>query len=132
VQEQKQKLLVRLNIMFIMQEVRYYFFVQNLILELLIFNIGLGFSTMSPIITMFAVIYFVVGYWRAKYSYVFVYPPNFNEGIKMTPLAINRIVIGMYIYQVTLLGVFTLKVIKYRQIKFKISSILHLVDLLQY
>lgn len=77
--------------------------------ELLIFNIGLGFSSMSPIITLFALTYFVVGYWRAKYNYVYVYPPNFNEGIKMTPLAINRIVIGMYVYQVTLLGVFMLK-----------------------
>ena len=95
-------------------------------IELLIFNIGLGFSSMSPLISVFAVIYFSVAYFRAKYNYIYVYAPNFNEGLKMMPLVINRVFTGMYIYQITLLGVLSLKVCNFLGI-FKKNPLIFLI-----
>jgi len=75
--------------------------------ELLVFAIGLCYSTMSPIILPFTMIYFALSYFVAKHNFIFVFNPRY-DGIRMTHAVIDRIFIAIILYQLIILGVFTL------------------------
>lgn len=80
--------------------------------ELLIFCISLTYSTMAPIISIFTTLYFILSYFWTKYNFIFVYLPNY-EGIRMSHIVINRIFIGTLLFQITMLGVFSINYFPY-------------------
>jgi len=63
------------------------------------------YSVMSPIILPFTVIYFCLAYWTAKYNFVFLFIPKY-EGVRMTRIAVDRIIFGLALYQACMIGVF--------------------------
>jgi len=76
--------------------------------ELLIFGIALTYSSMTPLVLPVATSYFAFAYLTMKYNFVFVFTPPY-QGIGMTRIVIDRSVISIFLYQMTMIGVFALK-----------------------
>jgi len=88
------------------------FFAQQYSKELLIFTIGLIYSSMAPIVLPFSMLYFAITFVCEKYSWVYVYHPNY-EGTRMSRKVINRIFVALFLYQATLLGALGLTLFPY-------------------
>jgi len=76
--------------------------------ELLIFTMALTYSSISPFMLPVATIYFAFAYLTMKYNFVFVYNPPY-QGIHMTQVTIDQTTMGIFIYQLTMMGIFGLK-----------------------
>ncbi|KAF9088839.1 hypothetical protein BGX23_007090 [Mortierella sp. AD031] len=75
----------------------------------LAFVIILIYSCIKPMILIFGVIYFAVGYLVFKYQLLYVYfHPNESSG-QIWPMVYNRLTLGLITFQVTMLGLFMLK-----------------------
>ncbi|KAF9911746.1 hypothetical protein EC991_002474 [Linnemannia zychae] len=75
----------------------------------LAFVIVLIYSCMKPIILLFGLIYFTLGYVVYKYQVLYIFfRPNESNG-KIWPMVYNRIMVGLLIFQSTMVGVFMLK-----------------------
>ncbi|KAF9978906.1 hypothetical protein BGZ73_008411 [Actinomortierella ambigua] len=73
---------------------------------LLVFIIILIYSTIKPIILIFGVIYFLIGYVALKYELLYVFfHPNESGGLAW-PMVYNRVVVGLLIFQLTMVGLF--------------------------
>ncbi|KAG0231838.1 hypothetical protein BGW42_008587 [Actinomortierella wolfii] len=73
---------------------------------LLVFIIILLYSTIKPVILIFGVIYFMIGYIAFKYELLYVYfHPNESGGLAW-PMVYNRAVVGLLIFQLTMVGLF--------------------------
>jgi hypothetical protein len=83
-------------------------YAENYAQALLIFAIGMCYSVMSPIILPFVCTYFAVGWFVAKYNFIFVKQPKY-EALKMTSIAINRIMFTLLLFQGIMIGEFSLK-----------------------
>jgi hypothetical protein len=59
--------------------------------SLLIFLLGMTYSTIAPLILPFVFIYFVYGYFVYKYNLVFVRAPRFESGGLFFPLVFARL-----------------------------------------
>jgi len=66
----------------------------------LILLICLVFSTASPLITAFAVVYFAFGFIIWRYQIAYVYVRSFESGAVMFPALFSRIIFSLAIYQV--------------------------------
>ena len=73
--------------------------------ELLVLLVGLVYATVAPIILPFVVIFFAMGYFVYKYSFVYVFVPEFQTGGKLWPVIFKRVAASLVIYHVTLIGV---------------------------
>lgn len=80
--------------------------------ELLIFSIALSYSSMVPLMLPFATLYFAIAYLTAKHNFVYVFTPH-HEGNRMTRLVIHCVMVGILIYQATMMGVLGLKLFPY-------------------
>jgi len=78
--------------------------------ESLAFAIGITYSSMAPIILPFTLIFFLMVYISAKYNFVLVYSKCRYEGVKMLPSVVNFIFVSLIIYQLTMMGVFSVAV----------------------
>ncbi|KAI5477633.1 DUF221 domain containing membrane protein [Pseudohyphozyma bogoriensis] len=76
---------------------------------LLIFTLGVTYSIISPLILPFATLYFAMGYLVYKYKLLFVYYRPYESRGQAWPLAFNRIALGLVIFQVFMLGLFTVR-----------------------
>ncbi|KAF9159397.1 hypothetical protein DFQ26_006588 [Actinomortierella ambigua] len=73
---------------------------------LLVFIIILIYSTIKPIILIFGVVYFTFGYVALKYELLYVFfHPNESGGLAW-PMVYNRVVVGLLIFQLTMVGLF--------------------------
>eukprot|EP01118_Nematostelium_gracile_P013033 TRINITY_DN4864_c0_g1_i1.p1 TRINITY_DN4864_c0_g1~~TRINITY_DN4864_c0_g1_i1.p1 ORF type:complete len:792 (+),score=167.24 TRINITY_DN4864_c0_g1_i1:74-2377(+) len=76
--------------------------------ELFIFCIGMSYSTMSPLILPFVWMYFFLAYLSARHNFIYVFTPNYG-GLRMTRLAINRMIAAVFIFQVAMMGTLGIK-----------------------
>ncbi|KAF2070176.1 hypothetical protein CYY_008503 [Polysphondylium violaceum] len=77
--------------------------------ELLIFVITLSYSTLSPLIIPFGLLYFLIDYFVSKYNHIYSFCPKYQSGGILWPLVFNRLCVGLVIYQITAIGIFILK-----------------------
>lgn len=64
---------------------------------------------MAPLIIPFVIVYFSFAWFVAKYQFLYVSMPNYESGGKFFPIVWNRILIGMFVYQIMMWGIFGLK-----------------------
>ncbi|PVU93192.1 hypothetical protein BB559_003394 [Furculomyces boomerangus] len=77
--------------------------------SMLIFCIAMTYSSLAPLITVFATIYFIIGYISNKYMMLYVYSPPFETaGLHMNKITKN-LVTGMLVYLLLMLGIFALR-----------------------
>ncbi|KAG0098662.1 hypothetical protein BGZ93_010799 [Podila epicladia] len=75
----------------------------------LMFVIVLIYSCIQPLILVFGVSYFAMGSLVYKYQLLYVFfHPNESGGL-IWPMVYNRIILGLMIFQTTMLGLFMLK-----------------------
>ncbi|KAF9097994.1 hypothetical protein BGX23_007321 [Mortierella sp. AD031] len=75
----------------------------------LAFVIVLIYSCMKPIILLFGLLYFALGYVVYKYQVLYIFfRPNESNG-QIWPMVYNRIMVGLLIFQSTMIGLFMLK-----------------------
>ncbi|KAI8996935.1 hypothetical protein BDB01DRAFT_830572 [Pilobolus umbonatus] len=76
------------------------------------FVVILVYSTISPLILVFGVIYFAMSYLVCKYQLLYdiavVYFHSYDVAGRMWPLVFTRIIIGLLIFELTSTGLFTL------------------------
>eukprot|EP01132_Coremiostelium_polycephalum_P007400 gene7400-9095_t len=77
--------------------------------ELLILVITVSYSTLSPFIIPFGMLYFLIDYFVSKYNHIYSFCPKYQSGGIIWPLVFNRICVGLAIYQITAVGTFVLK-----------------------
>ncbi|KAI7816206.1 hypothetical protein BC939DRAFT_469949 [Gamsiella multidivaricata] len=75
----------------------------------LMFVIVLIYSCIKPLILVFGVIFFVLGYVVFKYQLLYVFFHPYESGGRTWPMVYNRITLGLLIFQLTMLGLFMLK-----------------------
>jgi len=76
--------------------------------EFFIFSMGMTYAAITPFIVPFAALYFALAYLSAKHNFIFVYSPNY-KGRKVTQMVLDRILFSLFLFQITMLGMFTLK-----------------------
>ncbi|KAG0304845.1 hypothetical protein BGZ98_004944 [Dissophora globulifera] len=76
--------------------------------QTLMFSIGLVYSTMSPLILPFVAFYFTVYYWVYRHQFLYVYLQPVETGGLAFPLAVKQTFVGLFIFQVTMFGIFLL------------------------
>jgi len=78
--------------------------------KILVFNVGLCYSSITPLILPFAMIYFGLAYFSAKYNFVYVYSKaNYDCTTQFSHLTIGYITIGILIYTFTVFCILSLK-----------------------
>ncbi|KAG0055063.1 hypothetical protein BGZ83_009699 [Gryganskiella cystojenkinii] len=75
----------------------------------LAFVIILIYSCIKPVIMIFGVIYFAIGYLVFKYQLLYVYFHPNESGGQIWPMVYNRVTLGLLVFQLTMLGFFMLK-----------------------
>ncbi|BFZ63435.1 hypothetical protein YB2330_004557 [Saitoella coloradoensis] len=76
---------------------------------ILILVISLVYSIMNPLVLVFALIYFILGLMVYKYQLLYAMDhPQHSTG-KAISLIFNRVVIGMILFQVTMIGILLLQ-----------------------
>eukprot|EP01117_Protostelium_nocturnum_P007142 TRINITY_DN2560_c0_g2_i1.p1 TRINITY_DN2560_c0_g2~~TRINITY_DN2560_c0_g2_i1.p1 ORF type:complete len:851 (-),score=279.56 TRINITY_DN2560_c0_g2_i1:22-2574(-) len=76
--------------------------------QLFVLLIAIVYSTMAPYVVPFALSYFGISWFAAKYNMVYVVKPRYQGG-KMTLIVINRVSFTLLIYQLAMVGIFSLK-----------------------
>ncbi|KWU44595.1 DUF221-domain-containing protein, partial [Rhodotorula sp. JG-1b] len=76
---------------------------------LLIWTIGITYSIITPLILPFAMLYFGLAYFVYKYRFLFVFYRPYESRGQAWPLAYNRVGLGLLIFQVFMLGLFTVR-----------------------
>ncbi|GAA6046727.1 hypothetical protein JCM3770_003137 [Rhodotorula araucariae] len=74
---------------------------------LLIWTMGMTYSIIVPLILPFATIYFGLAYLVYKYRFLFVFYRPYESRGQAWPLAFNRVGFGVLLFQVFMLGLFT-------------------------
>ncbi|KAI9245779.1 hypothetical protein BY458DRAFT_528469 [Sporodiniella umbellata] len=72
------------------------------------FVVVLVYSTISPLILVFGVIYFAMSYLVCKYQLLYVYFHSYEVAGRMWPMVFSRIMIALAIFELTSAGLFTL------------------------
>ncbi|KAK9716732.1 hypothetical protein K7432_006700 [Basidiobolus ranarum] len=75
---------------------------------MLVFVIVLTYSVMTPLILVFGAAYFSIAYLFHKYNFLYVYFRRFETGGIFWPVVVRRLVVGIFIFQLTMLGVLIL------------------------
>jgi hypothetical protein len=75
--------------------------------HMLIMIIVLLYSTLSPFILCFGVIYFGVAMLTGFYNILYVYGTPYEGLGNFWPYVANRLILGLFLYQFTMLGVFS-------------------------
>ncbi|GMK59469.1 hypothetical protein CspeluHIS016_0800750 [Cutaneotrichosporon spelunceum] len=91
---------------------------------LLIFTIAMVYSVESPLVVMFAAVYFGIAYFVYKYKLLFVYFKPFEAGGTAWGITFRRMIWGLLLFQVFVTGLFSLRK--------KPTAVLFMVALLTY
>ncbi|KAI9019502.1 hypothetical protein CLU79DRAFT_836505 [Phycomyces nitens] len=76
---------------------------------LLIFIIVLVYSTISPLILVFGTVYFAITYFVYKYRFLYVHFTPYETSGKLWVMVFPRVIVGLLLFQLTMLGIFILK-----------------------
>ncbi|GAA5968552.1 hypothetical protein JCM11641_007678 [Rhodosporidiobolus odoratus] len=76
---------------------------------LLIWTLGLTYSIITPIILPFTALYFGLAYLVYKYRFLFVFYRPYESRGQAWPLAYNRVGLALILFQVFMLGLFTVR-----------------------
>ncbi|KAI9314996.1 hypothetical protein BX666DRAFT_1861683 [Dichotomocladium elegans] len=71
-----------------------------------IFVLGIEYSTIAPLILPFVCMYFMLQYFAYLYQFLFVYEMSYESGGLAFPRAIRHVYIGMFTWQLTMIGLF--------------------------
>ena len=67
----------------------------------LVVVITLVYSSISPVILLPAILYFAIALFVWTYNFVYVYKPQFHTGGRWWPILFNKVIIGLFIYHVS-------------------------------
>ncbi|KAG6888436.1 hypothetical protein C0995_008253 [Termitomyces sp. Mi166 len=76
---------------------------------ILIFVITLLYSVVQPLIVVFGALYFGIGYVVYKYKLLFVFYKPYESQGQAWPITFIRLIWGVVIFQVFMIGIFTLR-----------------------
>ncbi|GAA5932719.1 hypothetical protein JCM10213_006311 [Rhodosporidiobolus nylandii] len=76
---------------------------------LLIWTLGLTYSIITPLILPFTALYFGLAYLVYKYRFLFVFYRPYESRGQAWPVAYNRVGLALLIFQVFMLGLFTVR-----------------------
>ncbi|KAI9022248.1 hypothetical protein CLU79DRAFT_804328 [Phycomyces nitens] len=74
-----------------------------------IFVLGIEYSTIAPLILPFVLLFFCFHYFVLLYQFMHVYERSYETGGRGFPRAIRHIYIGMFTWQVTMIGLFAVR-----------------------
>ncbi|KAF7731606.1 hypothetical protein EC973_009370 [Apophysomyces ossiformis] len=74
-----------------------------------IFVLGLEYSTIAPLILPFVCLFFALHYFVYLYQFLYVYERDFETGGRAFPRAIRHVYIGLYTWQLTMIGLFAVR-----------------------
>ncbi|KAL2607537.1 hypothetical protein R1flu_026110 [Riccia fluitans] len=77
--------------------------------DLLIITITLAYAVIAPLILPFALAYFGVGWLVQRNQALKVYVPEYESGGRFWPHIHSRILVGLFVSQITMLGYFSVK-----------------------
>ncbi|CAG8739646.1 6504_t:CDS:2, partial [Acaulospora morrowiae] len=75
----------------------------------LVFVVILVYSSITPLILLFGTIYFFLGYMTHKYLLLYVYFHPYETAGIAWPKIFHRIIVGLYIYQIMMIGYMSLR-----------------------
>ncbi|CAG8720203.1 15301_t:CDS:2, partial [Acaulospora morrowiae] len=76
---------------------------------ILVFVVILVYSSITPLILLFGTIYFFFGYMTHKYLLLYVYFHPYETAGLAWPKIFHRIIVGLYIYQIMMIGYMSLR-----------------------
>ncbi|KAI8090007.1 uncharacterized protein BX664DRAFT_365743 [Halteromyces radiatus] len=74
-----------------------------------IFVLGIEYSTIAPLILPFVILFFCLNYFVYLYQFLYVYELEYETGGRAFPRAIRHVYIGMYTWQLTMIGLFAVR-----------------------
>ncbi|KAG1052467.1 hypothetical protein G6F43_005396 [Rhizopus delemar] len=74
-----------------------------------IFILGLEYGVIAPLILPFVLLFFCLHYFVYLYQFLYVYEMNYETGGRAFPRAIRHIYIGLFVSQLTLIGLFAIR-----------------------
>ncbi|KAG0579805.1 hypothetical protein M758_4G125800 [Ceratodon purpureus] len=81
--------------------------------DILILMISMAYAVIAPMILLFALLYFAIGYVVLRNQALKVYVPDFESGGRMWPHIHARILAALFIGQITMMGYFGIKKFPY-------------------
>eukprot|EP01090_Pellita_catalonica_P013094 TRINITY_DN3029_c0_g2_i1.p1 TRINITY_DN3029_c0_g2~~TRINITY_DN3029_c0_g2_i1.p1 ORF type:complete len:377 (-),score=47.62 TRINITY_DN3029_c0_g2_i1:625-1698(-) len=78
--------------------------------DLLIFTIAITYSTMAPLILPLGLLYFAFKYVVSKYNFINAFARKYESGGEVFDYIWGKILIGLLIFQLTMLGVFGINI----------------------
>ncbi|KAG0180534.1 hypothetical protein DFQ28_001133 [Apophysomyces sp. BC1034] len=77
--------------------------------QTVIFVLGLEYSTIAPLIVPFVLLFFCLHYFVYLYQFLYVYERDFETGGRAFPRAIRHVYIGLFTWQLTMIGLFAIR-----------------------
>lgn len=77
--------------------------------QTLMFCIGIVFSTMAPLILPFVTFYFIMFYFVYRHQFLYIYHQPIETGGLAFPKAVKQSYTGIFISEITILGIFLAK-----------------------
>ncbi|KAG0749300.1 hypothetical protein G6F35_003462 [Rhizopus arrhizus] len=77
--------------------------------QTVIFILGLEYGVIAPLILPFVLLFFCLQYFVYLYQFLYVYEINYETAGRAFPRAIRHIYIGLFITQLTLIGLFAIR-----------------------
>ncbi|KAG0376514.1 hypothetical protein BGX24_007636 [Mortierella sp. AD032] len=77
--------------------------------QVLMFSIGILYSTIAPIILPIVAFYFTMFYFVYRHQFLYVYWQPVETGGLSFPVAVKQTFAGIFIFEVTIFGIFLLK-----------------------
>ncbi|KAI9269415.1 hypothetical protein BY458DRAFT_533760 [Sporodiniella umbellata] len=74
-----------------------------------IFILGLEYGVIAPLILPFVLLFFCLHYFVYLYQFLYVYEMSYETGGRAFPRAIRHIYIGLFVSQLTLIGLFAVR-----------------------
>ena len=71
--------------------------------HLLVFMIGLAYAPLAPLLVPFVTIFFATAKLVFRFRLVYLMPVKCDGGGALFPLVFNRVIVGLYVAQITLL-----------------------------
>eukprot|EP00053_Salpingoeca_punica_P016854 m.160744 g.160744 ORF g.160744 m.160744 type:complete len:699 (+) comp17056_c2_seq5:91-2187(+) len=81
-------------------------YVEDLPGQMLVVMLGMVYATVAPIILPFVILFFGFSYIIYRFSFLYMLKPEFETGGLFWPLIFDRIMLGVMVYEFTMLGVF--------------------------
>ncbi|KAL3675248.1 hypothetical protein R1sor_025196 [Riccia sorocarpa] len=81
--------------------------------DLLVITLTLSYAVIAPLILPFGLAYYAIGWFVQRNQALKVYVPEYESGGRMWPHIHSRILVGLFVSQITMLGYFSVKKFAY-------------------